>query len=411
MNVTDTNESRAHGLVAAVNDAAEEHGGARLGIITPLTGPGDATAGELIVRGACLGVEYLRSQAHAFQKPIQLAVVNDQETAAVEGMARSAVGALAKLVMIDKVVALLGQWHLRTSAFVADTAERLGIPIFIENGHNTITGEDRRTVFRTYFSIADRMPLVLGFLRDQNMQRVGMLAANTVFGGMIADTFESMNKSGDFGLDILRFDFDQETATDLSREMHFIRDFQPDVIVNAGVVRTNYLVVKEAAAQGLRPSVAMMATFPFPMRSDDFWRLTGGDAGNLIVWPCTRYRPSMAGLTPIGHWFTESYTRRYRSFPPDNALNAFTDVTILGQALERTGTDDRNDLIDALETGSFDTWRGPISFDRGLEHWHHSPPEVVLMQYQGVGQNIDDAAIVYPEWERSAPYMGPVSTG
>ena len=396
-----TNEARARALIDSANAAAGDRA-ALLGVLTPLTGPGDPVAGELIVRGAYLGARYLRERG----VEVRFAVQNDQECAAREGMQRSAVAGLAKLAMVDEVLAVVGQWHLRTAEHVTRTAELLGVPIFVENGHNTITARHRRTLFRTYFSIQDRAPMVVDFLAGQGLTRLGILAPNTVFGGMMADTLEEVAAKSDAGFEVLRFDFDQETTTDVREQLRQLRAFAPDVLVNCGVVRTNYLVINQATEVGLLPGTQLLVMFPFPMRSDDYWRLAG-PAGNHVIWPATPYRPSWPGLTPAGRWFTDRYLDEFGSFPPDNALNAFTDVTVLGQALSTSAEPRREALLDTLERDAFDTWRGPVRFTREAEHWHHSPPEFMLMQYQQVGQNFDDAAVIYPPAARTRDYQAP----
>lgn len=401
----DTNESRALYEIDEINRVAQRGETIKIGILTPLTGPGDPVAGELIVRGACLGAEYVREKGGIHgSKQVELIVQNDQATAAVENMQRSAVAGLAKLAMIDNVICVVGQWHLRTSEIVARTAERFGMPIFIENGHNTITSQHNRTLFRTYFTIADRVPLLLQFMMEQKMRRIAMLAANTVFGKTIADTIEQMNQASGCGLEILRFDFDQESTTEVYDQLKQVKTFNADLLINAGVVRTNYMIINQATESGLRPDPPMMATFPFPMRSDDYWRLAG-ESGNLLMWPSTHYRPSWSGLQEIGAWFTERYFQRYGNFPPDNALNAFTDVTIIAQALEQAREETREELIQALEDGSFETWRGQVRFRREADHWHHSPPEIVLMQYTRVGQSFDEAAIIFPTEAMTHSYV------
>lgn len=403
-----TNESRARAAVETVNGTAGASA-VPIGILTPLTGPGDPVAGELIVRGACLGARYL---AETGGVPVRLVLQNDQETAGHELMARSAVGGLAKLAIVDQVAAVVGQWHLRTSDPVSAAAEAIGVPLFIENGHNDITRRGRRTLFRTYFSIADRMPMMVDFLAEQKLRRVGLIAPDTVFGAMLADTFERVATDHRAGFEVLRHDIDQERTTEVYDELRSIAAFQPDVLVNCGVVRTNYLIVNQATELGLLPGLPMMVTFSFPMRSADYWRLAG-QAGNHVVWPTTNYRPSWPDLTPAGRWFTEHYAREYESFPPDNALNAFTDVTIIGQALVHarpTGDDpaDRwGSLVEALEREEFETWRGPVRFTRDADHWHHSPPELMLMQYQEVGQDFDQAAVVFPSSVRTRDYLSP----
>lgn len=391
-------------------DAANAESGDRpitIGILTPLTGPGDPVAGVLVARGARLGAEYVREQGLAGGRGVTFVLRNDQATAAEDGMACSAVGELAKLAEIDKVTAVLGQWHLRTAPYAAALCEKLGLPMFVENGHSDIT-VGNRAIFRTYFSIADRVPPMLDFLAAQGMRKVAILAADTRFGLETADTLEEYGRSA-HGMEFLRFDFPQETTTDLRDQLREVDRFGPDVIVNDGVVRTNYLIVKQATELGLRPRIPMMVTFGFPMRSEDYWR-EAGEPGNGILWPTSVYRPSWAGMTEIGHWFTDRYSRRYGSFPPDTSLSAFTDVTLIARAVE-LGGDDRAKVIETLESNEFPTWRGPVRFERGERHWHHSPPQVQIMQYQKVGQSFDEAAIVHPPSLADAEYRGPDQLG
>lgn len=402
-----THEERALADVAAANTLA---GAApvRLGILTPVTGPGDATAGELVVRGARLGAEYVAANGGVLDgRGVELVLRNDQLTAAAEGFGPSAVAQMRRLAEEDRVVAALGQWHLRTTPGAAATAEEYGVPMFVENGHNTVTAEGRRCIFRTYFTIAERTALMFDFLERHGLRRIGLVASDTVFACSTADTIEAEAKRRG-GFPVLRFDFAQETTQDVRSELRQVADFAPDVVINAGVIRTNYMVLNQAAEFGLRPQVPMMVTFAFPMRSTDFWAASG-DNGNGVVFPATYYSPTWDGLTPIGRWFTDRYTERYGTFPPDTSLSAFTDVTIVAQALAAAGEVSREALIGGLENGEFDTWRGPLRF--GAEprggHLHHAPPPLQLVQYQSVGETFADAPIVFPPAVQTGQYRSP----
>jgi branched-chain amino acid transport system substrate-binding protein len=403
----DDSKGRATAEVAAINEMAGLDP-VPLGIITPITGPGDPMGGELAVRGACLGAEYLREHGGVLGgRQVRFVLQNDQEGAGPDQlMQRTCIGGMAKLAVYDKVVAALGQWHLRTAPLVAEVAEAFGVPIFIENSHSTITSRGWRTVFRTYVAISDRLPMMVEFAAKQGWRRVAVLAANTVFGQMTADTFLDVAKERGYDMEFLRFDFDQETTTDVREQLRAVAAFRPDLLFNSAVVRTNYMVINQAEELGILPGTPMIVGFPFPMRAADYWRLAG-EAGNHVVWPAIPYRPSWAGLTAMGRWFTDAYLSRYGSFPPDNALNAFTDVTIIGQALDAAGVAERGPLLDALEAAEFDTWRGAVRFERGPVHWHHSPPEFSLMQYQRVGQSLDEATVVYPPEAATGEYVAP----
>jgi len=396
------NETRAKALVDAHN-ATVTGSAVPVGVLTPLSTPGDPTAGELMVRGAVLGARYVAEHPGDFSgRSVRLFVENDQRSADVEHMSRSAAGGLAKLVMLDGVSAVIGQWHLRTSPVVADLAERWAVPTFIENGHNTIT-TGRKHLFRTYFSIADRAPLMAAFAAKQGWRRVAVVAADTVFGQMLADTVVEAFREAIPDLELFREDFAQDGVSDLRGPLARATEFGPELLINAGVVRTNYMIVEAAAETGLLPKVPMMACFPFPMRSADYWKFAG-EAGAGVVWPATWFSPEWTGLAPVGKWFVETYHNEFGSYPPDNALSSFTDVVILAQAAALAGSHERAALQNALESGSFRTWRGPVRF--GTTD-HHQPPEIVLMHYQQVGDTTDKAVVVWPPESATGDFQHP----
>ncbi|MFC4148126.1 ABC transporter substrate-binding protein [Micromonospora mangrovi] len=380
-----------------------------VGIVTPLSVPGDPTAGTLTVRGALIGAEYVRDHGGIRGgQQFEFVVRDDQETVALDGgtMPRSAVGAMAKVAIVDRALAILGPWHLRYTEEVAELADRIGVPLFIENAHPAVTAKKHRVVFRTFTSMAERAPVLIRFAADQGFKRVGLIHANTVFGKIAAGLLKAEVEAAPESMELHSIEFDQESTHDLRSELRAIQQWKPDVVINVGVVRTNHLIVRQAAEVGLLPDVPMLAPFQWPLRAPDYWKALG-EHGLHMVWPATQFSPSWSGLTSIGRWFVDRYRTVYGTMPPDTALNAFTDITIIAQALEKAERVGREELIDALENGTFDTWRGPVSFQRGETHWHHSPPPVVLQQYQEMDQDISTVPIVYPPDLRTAAYARP----
>ncbi len=395
---------------AAQYAASVEHADkVTLGIVTPLSQPGDPTSGMLTVRGAIIGAEYVRDHG-GIRDGLQFDFVirNDQETVALDGgtMPRSAVGALAKVAIVDQALAALGPWHLRYTDEVADLADKIGIPLFVENAHPSVTTANRRTVFRTFTSLAERAPMLIRFAAEQGFKRIGLIHANTVFGNLAAERLRAEAENAPESFELNCIVFDQESTVNLIPKLQAIKEWKPDVVINVGVIRTNVLIVKQAAEIGLLPEVPMMVPFQWPLRAADYWEALGVK-GLHMVWPATQFSPGWEELTPIGRWFVSRYVSKYDSMPPDTALNAFTDVTIIAQALRSAPRVGREELIEALEAGTFDTWRGPVSFERGETHWHHSPPPVVLQQYQEVGQDVSTVPIVYPPEFRTASYVRP----
>ncbi len=211
--------------IEAVNREAGDNP-VKVGLITPLTPPGDALAGVIVTRGARLGVEYVREHGGVLGgRSLALVAANDMASAREDGFQRSAVGAMAKLAIVDNVVAALGQWHLRTAGPVAELCEQIGLPLFVENGHPTVT-HGRRAIFRTYFSNQDRAPLMIDCLAAAGAARIGMIAADTVFGRTIADALEDYGRN-ERGMEFLRLDFPQESTLDWRAQLAEIKAWGP----------------------------------------------------------------------------------------------------------------------------------------------------------------------------------------
>lgn len=395
---TDSALIRATRAVHAANAAAGSVPRHKIGILTPLTDTGWVVAGEMMVRGACLAADYIRERGGIRGgEQLELVLEDDQLTAAREPMWRSAVGGMAKLAIVDDVLAVLGQWHVRTTPWVVELSHRLGVPHFVTTGHPEVTTRRYRTVFRTFYTITERADIMVRFMKAHAARRVAIIAANSLFGKMFADAVEAMAAASPAACEVLRIDYDQETATNVQIELQRIKAWKPDFLVNLGImVRMDaYSIINQAGAVGLFPGVPMLVGIPFPNASTEFWRRCGAN-GELIVWPTSAFRPGWPGLTPTGRWFADRYTATYGAFPSEMALTAFTDVAIIAQALDQAGSSDRDALIAALERGTFDSWRGPIHFERHAEHWHHSPAAVQLLQYHTVGDTLGQAKVVYP---------------
>jgi hypothetical protein len=122
----ETHESRARAIVAKVNKAAGRHP-IRIGIIMPLTGPGDPTAGELVVRGAGLGADYIREHGGVDGgRRVESVLYNDQATAAEEGLARSS-AAQIRAIRAHRPDQFINDGVIRTNYLIVEQAIREGL--------------------------------------------------------------------------------------------------------------------------------------------------------------------------------------------------------------------------------------------------------------------------------------------
>ena len=98
----------------------------KIGVLTPLSPPGDAAAGQFIVRGAKMAVEEINGQGGVLGgRKIELIVEDDA------GTPEKGAAGLRKLVSQDHVVAVVGQFHSSVTEAVQDLAEQLKVPVFL----------------------------------------------------------------------------------------------------------------------------------------------------------------------------------------------------------------------------------------------------------------------------------------
>ncbi|MBV8602796.1 MAG: ABC transporter substrate-binding protein, partial [Candidatus Eremiobacteraeota bacterium] len=94
-----------------------------IGLAVPLSPPGDVTAGQLIRRGAELGVEYVNTQMKGvLGRDVTLAVEDDM------GQPEAGVAAYRRLVNDKHAVAVTGSFHSSVQLAINEVAKDVGVP-------------------------------------------------------------------------------------------------------------------------------------------------------------------------------------------------------------------------------------------------------------------------------------------
>src|SRR5437773_633017 len=95
-----------------------------VGLSIPLSPPGDPTGGQLIRRGAELGVEYVNGEMKGILggRQIQISVQDSQ------GRPEAGVAAYRKLVTEDKAIGVTGFFHSSVNLAVNEVAKEMGVP-------------------------------------------------------------------------------------------------------------------------------------------------------------------------------------------------------------------------------------------------------------------------------------------
>jgi branched-chain amino acid transport system substrate-binding protein len=372
----------------ALTSPALAQGAVKIGVLTPLSPPGDAAAGQFIVRGAKMAAEEINGKGGVLGgRKIELIVEDDS------GTPEKGAAGLRKLASQDKVVAVVGQFHSSVAEAVQDLAEQLKVPVFMTQASaKKLTEKHLSYTFRTHVIDPDRVTLWNKWIQQQGFKRVALLAENTDYGvGLVEETkkqFVSMNVKAE--LKTMIFD---RAVVDLTPQILEIKNWKPDLFINIGIGTPVYLISKQAYDVGLLPGTPMLISYDAPARPE-YWNTLGekGTFATFIVY----YHPTMK-LTPRGEAFRTRYLEQFKEQPVYGALNAYAQVMLLADAVNAIKSDKSDDIVKSLLANKFTGWNGTIAFTRGDgPYWQQWTPPMLFLQYTKPEQAFPEARIIYP---------------
>jgi branched-chain amino acid transport system substrate-binding protein len=355
-----------------------------VGLIVPLSAPGDATGGQLIRRGAEIGIEMVNAQGGVLGKKMQLFVQDSQ------GKPEAGVAAYRRLVSENKVVAVPGFFHSSVAIAVNEVAKDMGVPtISVQASASDITAKHYDVAFRTHAVDPVRVSTWMEFIKQKGFKRVSLIAETTDYGiGLADETIAQAKKMT--GVEIQKVMFDR-TVTDLTPQLLQVKAFKPDMVINIGVGQPLDLIMDQATTIGLLPNTPMLISYDAPTRPQ-FWQLHEKN-GNGIYF--IAYYSPKSKLSDIGEQFAKAYRAKYKEDPVYGALNGFGAVMILAQAIKAGNSADPKALVKTLESGTYKSWPdAPVTFPKadGV-YWHNWVPPVLILQYTKVKQDWKEAEI------------------
>lgn len=385
-------------VVAGLTSSASAQKSVKIGVLTPLSPPGDASAGQFIVRGAKLGAEDVNARGGVLGGRKVALVIEDDNGTPEKGLA-----GMRKLATQDQVVAVVGQFHSSVMTAVQELAEQFKIPVFATQASaRGITEKHLAYTFRTHVIDPDRVQLWNRWIMERGFKRVAIIAENTDYGvGLVEETKSYFPKMG-VKAELKTIIFDR-AAPDLTPQLLEIKNWKPDLIINGGIGTPCYLIIKQAYDIGLFPTVPTLVSYDAPVRQE-FWR-TVGDKGNYTSF-IVYYHPTMK-LSPRGEAFRKKYMAEFKEEPIYGAFNGYTQVVLLADALNAARSDKPEDLVRTLLGKTFEGWNGTITFPHGDgPYWQQWTPPMLIVQYTKPEMPFPESKIVFPpefktgDWSR-----------
>jgi branched-chain amino acid transport system substrate-binding protein len=396
----------AGGIVAALlgvsacgssEAASEQAKEVTIGVLTPLSKPGDPPSGQQFLLGANLAAEWVngRIQSGAWDSKcalpgkVNLAQFDDQGTPA------TGIAGLRKLAFDDHAVAVVGQIHSAVMKALGPISEQLKVPTVAGTASDTaISSAHLDYTFQAHAITADRAKAVGGFIVENldKFKRIAIVAENSDYGvGNVRDLkalLESQNE-----LTVKDWIFDAQTK-DLSPLLLQVKSVTPDLVFNVSSTASELLMVKQAQDVGLLATSTMVVSDDRPVRQE-FWDAVGA-AGNHIAF-VTYYTPSQK-LTEAGAWFKAEYVKKTGEQPIYTAFQGFGNTIIAAQAINKACSVEGPAVAAALRAGGFVSWNvDGVGFPQadGAD-WQRIKMPIVICQYTAANQNYGDATILYP---------------
>ena len=356
-----------------------------IGLLIPLSPPGDPTAGQLIRRGAELAVDYYNGKGGVLGRQLKLSVQDTQ------GRPEGGVAAYRRVVGEDKAIGVTGFFHSSVNIAVNEIAKGMGVPTMgTQTSASDITSKHYDVAFRTHLIDPVRVQAWLEFVQKKGFKRLSLVAETSDYGIGLVKEMEKQIKDKKLAIELQSITFDRASA-DLTPQLLQVKAYKPDLLINIGVGQPMDLMIDQAATLGITPEVPMLVSYDAPVRPQ-FWQLHANN-GNKIYF-IAYYSPKQKRST-LGEWFTKAYEEKYKESPIYGSLNGFGDVAIFAQAAMQAKSDDPKAIIAALETGKFESWAaGDVTFPRadGV-FWHNWSPPVLILQFTEAGQDWKNAAV------------------
>ena len=304
----------------------------------------------------------------------------------------TAVKVYEKLITQDHVDLLFTPWGTTIHFAVAPLAEKYRFPMV----GSTASSVKLREIKSRYFwfitsCIPDKqMPALVELLNSLDIKKVAIIYVQDLFP---RENLQFLGPALDqAGIEtVLTKDYPMG-AKDLTTLLTDVKAAKPQALIALSYPADSFLLTGQTKGVGLNPS------FLFEL------------VGPSIAAFGQAFGAASEGIATMGHWspkgpwpgareFEERYVKKWEIRPDylDSALS-FVECEIIEQAIEKTGTLDRERIRDTIAHSEFQTINGPIRFT-GTEN--PVTPSMIL-QYQA-----GDLEIIWPPKTATAKPLYP----
>ena len=255
-----------------------------------------------------------------------------------------------RLIVQQKVVALIGAFHSSVAATSSQVAERNQIPyVSGESEATTLTERKFKYFFRTTPSSRTQAQDFFTFLREVNkaggtpVKTVAIVSENTLWGQEFAKSVEGYFKDFPEFTMATKVAYAQGT-TDVSSEVQRLIASKPDVVIHASYDAEAILFAKTYKSFGFQPRGIMAIGAAFG--SGAFRNALGEDANFFLV--REHWARDLASKNALIEEVGKLYEKTYGKPMDGTPARAFQATMVLADAINRAGSTEPAKIRKAL---------------------------------------------------------------
>jgi len=264
-----------------------------------------------------------------------------------------------RLITRDQVDLLLSPWGSGHNFAISAVTEKYKYPIVLSTAAaDAIFGRGFKYIFETtqlasnmYNGLAD----YLGTMKDQ-VKTVAIAYENFLFTQSLRTAL--LPKLERAGIKVVADEQYPLGGQDFTSLLTKIKATKPDAFVAINIMPSSVYLTRQMAEVGFKPK--LYAVNIGPMFAEEFVQklgaITDGIVENGFWHPDLPYEGARK--------FNDSYVAKYKKHPSTEVAYAFIGNQILQQAIEQSGTLDREKIAATLHAGKFSTILGPYEYDQ-----------------------------------------------
>ena len=357
----------------------------KIGVIQPLSGS-VAASGNYVRMGAEIARDWINARGGVNGRKMEL-VIEDNKSDPKE-----AASAAEKLIVRDKVPAIMGAWGSSMTLAAMPKLEEYGVPMVVETSSAaSITRRGNPWVFR--ISPPSEME-ALGlerYLDKLGVKRADFLAVNTDWGRGAVGAFGDMLKKK--GAAVGATEYMDQAATDMNAQITKIKGTGGDTLFLTTAVEQITLVLKQAQEQRLARKIVTTGGSSSPTQ---LIKQAGAAAeGSYHIVFFMPWFPEAMPDGKLAKAFVDEWAKRGHPFEGlTEGFRGHDGIATIAEAVKIAGKDEPKAIQAALWKVSFTGVNGPIKFDKdgpaGKESGQ-SKPSIFIVQ-------IKDGKVALPDF-------------